>query len=173
MAATTIIYWLEDAQRVYHWHQYRMAMKVHQGLNTFIYFFSVFYLIYTLQKCSVCSVSLWEKISHSRSTRTAPAQQLLPDIQRRSIQDWHRTISSWRSWRGEKACWRQSTVPFKSRRETRDSIPIESRVSRIETRVTVNLLLSCMTLLSKNDALTTAMKTAEIRPLTISEQSWR
>ena len=106
-------------------------------------------------------------------TRTAPAQQLLPDIQRRSIQDWHRTISWWRSWRGEKASCRQSTVPFKSRRKTRDSIQIESRVSRIETRVTVNLLLSCMTLLSKNDALTTAMKTPEIRPLTISEQSWR
>ena len=134
MAATTIIYWLEDAQRVYHWHQYRMAMKVHQGLNTFIYFFSVFYLIYTLQKCSVCSVSLWEKISHSRSTRTAPAQQLLPDIQRRSIQDWHRTISWWRSWRGEKACCRQSTVPLKSGRETRDSVQIESRVSGLKDR---------------------------------------
>ena len=53
---------------------------VHQNcatdLNTFMYFFSVFYLIYTLQKCSICSVSLWEKISHSRSTRTAPAQQI-------------------------------------------------------------------------------------------------
>ena len=105
-----------------------------------------------------------EQLQHSR---------LLPDIQRRSIQDWHRTISWWRSWRGEKASCRQSTVPLKSRRKTRDSIQIESRVSRIETRVTVNLLLSCMTLLSKNDALTTAMKTPEIRPLTISEQSWR
>ena len=105
-----------------------------------------------------------EQLQHSR---------LLPDIQRRSIQDWHRTISWWRSWRGEKACCRQSTVPLKSRRETRDSVQIESHVSRIETRVTVNLLLSCMTLLSKNDALTTTMKTAEIRPLTISEQSWR
>ena len=105
-----------------------------------------------------------EQLQHNR---------LLPDIQRRSIQDWHGTISWWRSWRGEKACCRQSTVPLKSRRETRDSVQIESHVSRIETRVTVNLLLSCMTLLSKNDALTTTMKTAEIRPLTISEQSWR
>ena len=106
-----------------------------------------------------------EQLQHNR---------LLPDIQRRSIQDWHRTISWWRrAWRGEKACCRQSTVPLKSRRETRDSVQIESHVSRIETRVTVNLLLSCMTLLSKNDALTTAMKIAEIRPLTISEQSWR
>lgn len=105
-----------------------------------------------------------EQLQHTR---------LLPDIQRRSIQDWHRTISWWRSWRGEKASCRQSTVPLKSRRQTRDSIQIESRISRIETRVAVNLLLSCMTLLSKNDALTTAMKTAEIRPLTISEQSWR
>ena len=105
-----------------------------------------------------------EQLQHSR---------LLPDIQRRSIQDWHRTISWWRSWRGEKASCRQSTVPLKSRCQTRDSIQIESRISRIETRVAVNLLLSSMTLLSKNDALTTAMKTAEIRPLTISEQSWR
>ena len=105
-----------------------------------------------------------EQLQHSR---------LLPDIQRRSIQDWHRTISWWRSWRGEKASCRQSTVPLKSRRQTRDSIQIESRISRIKTRVAVNLLLSCMTLLWKNDALTTAMKTAEIRPLTISEQSKR
>lgn len=137
VAATTIIYWLEDAQRVYHWHQYRMAMKVHQGLNTFMYFSSVFYLIYTLQNVVSVLCPYERKFLIADQPEQLQHSRLLPDIQRRSIQDWHRTISWWITWWGEKACCRQSTVPLKV-----DARLDSNRVSRLKDRDAIECQLT-------------------------------